>query len=50
MPETLIVVPLLLRHPWSGLWSTFRVRVPDLTAAALIAQAIRERIRRHEEN
>ena len=41
---------LLLRHPWSGLLTRVPIRAESLTAAAVIAQALRERLRRHEEN
>ena len=39
---------LLLRHPWSGLLTRVPIRAESLAAAALIAEALRERIRHHE--
>lgn len=50
MSETLLLIPLVLKHPWSPLWSTFRIRVDSLAGAVLLAQALRARIARHELN
>jgi hypothetical protein len=43
-------LPLLILHPWTRLWSRFTVRVADLSAALLLARALRARIERHALN
>ena len=50
MPTEALTLLLLVPHPWSGLVSRFPIRAESLTAAALIAQALKARITRHEEN